>query len=161
MGQCEISSAISIVEIDPEEACGIHDLLRRLSSSDELGFPKVALRHYWAIWSVEKIKREARSKQSVFLVARRQEEPVGLLLGTAPEGGVGSIIWLLVVPQLRSQGIGSRLFLQACESYHKLGCHKVKLTVPGKCAVTFYEKQGMKAEGIHRDHWWHMDFWSI
>ncbi len=143
------------------DAPEVHAFLREHSADDVLGFPRPALDHYWAVWSCQAIKMQLVNPGSVMLAARQGGRLVGILLATPPEGGVGTVIWLLVASALRGKGIGSLLFSEACLCYRRLGCHKVKLTVPSAAAVAFYEKQGMKIEGAHPDHWWRMDFWSM
>ena len=126
-----------------------------------LGFPQEAIHHYQDGWTEEQIRQKAADPRQILLMATDSDAPIGLLLGTAPEGGVATIIWLLVDSDSRRQGIGGLLFREACREYKSMGCHKLKLTAPTKQAVAFYTKQGMACEGVHPDHWWRMDFWSM
>ena len=120
----------------------------------ELGFPKEASGFYLEQW-------KARKREGVALEARTGGRIVGVLVGARPEGGVGTIVWLVTSPAFRNRGIGAEMFRRACGWYREMGCHKLKLMAPVKKAVQFYEKQGMRIEGYHPRHWWDMDFWSL
>jgi ribosomal protein S18 acetylase RimI-like enzyme len=135
--------------------------LTGLAADERLGFPPEALDHYWEDWSVDAIQRRARNPNQVLLAARLGGELAGLLLGSVPEGGVATVVWLLVAEEFRRRGVGGGLFREACRRYRDMGCHKLRLTVPDRQTVRFYEKQGMRVEGFHPDHWWRLDFWSM
>jgi GNAT superfamily N-acetyltransferase len=111
-------------------------------------------------WNFESINRQIGSW--LFLVAADDANSInGLILGTSIEGGVGTIVWLLVDRNLQQKGLGTKLF-EAAKVWYKLkGAHKIKLTVPDKSTVGFYLKQGMTLEGEHLDHWWNHNFWSM
>lgn len=135
-------------------------MIERIALSD-LDFPEVSLQHYRQGLSDDEILRRIRDPRHVLLVARQDGGFAGLLVGTPPEGGVGTIIWLLVVPECRNEHIGGRLFEEACRRYKAMDCHKLKLTAPTQAARQFYEKQGMTVEGFHPDHWFHISLWSL
>jgi hypothetical protein len=48
----------------------------------------------------------------------------------------------------RGSGIGGRLFVEACNQYRSMGCHKIKLTAPTRDAVCFMEHQGWLSKDI-------------
>ena len=125
------------------------------------GFSQAALEQYNQRWTAETIAFAAEKKEGILLAAKETGEIIGLVMGTPPEGGVATIIWLLVSPDHIRKGIGRMLFLEACHQYRSIGCHKVKLTTTSRKAVGFYKTQGMQIEGYHPEHWWHMDFWSL
>jgi ribosomal protein S18 acetylase RimI-like enzyme len=152
--------SIDIRSIKPEDVETFRETLFLLSS-DDVGFPEEALQHYWKSWATDAITKAALDPKSVFLGAWEGGAMVGLLMGMAPEGGVGTVVWLLVSRANQRRGIGRRLFHEACRRYREMGSHKVKLTVPSRERATFYEKQGMQVEGFHMNHWWHMDMWSM
>ena len=81
--------------------------------------------------------------------------------GTAPEGGVATIIWLMVDPEFQNNKIGSALLTHAKNYYQSLGAHKLKLTVQDKRAASFYEREGLHVECMHQNHWWNLDFWAM
>ncbi|MBN8828229.1 MAG: GNAT family N-acetyltransferase [Sphingobacteriia bacterium] len=85
----------------------------------------------------------------------------GLILCTPQEGGVGTIIWLVVNNNCRHKGIGKNLFTMAEDHYKAIKCHKIKLTAPSEEVVNFYKKIGMQVEGFHPNHWYNKDFWSL
>jgi len=113
------------------------------------GFPQEALRYYKKTWNIERIYHGACSSEHAFLMAWDKNKIFGILLGSTPEGGVVTIIWLFVLPEHQRKGIGSKLFKEACHRYRQIGCHKIKLTVPNKEIIKFYKKQEMKVEGFH------------
>lgn len=121
--------------------------------------PSDAIQYYVNQWTAERLRGLADSW--VFLTAKQQSKIHGVVLGTPVEGGVATIIWVLVDQQLQNKGIGSLLFREACRVYEKKGAHKVKLTVPDEQTVNFYLKQGMILEGVHKNHWWKSDFWAM
>ncbi len=129
--------------------------------SKGLGFPEEALNHYKTIWKEDTFKKAVEKSTHVLLSAWEDEKIVGLLVGTPQEGGVGTIIWVLVADKYQRKGIGQSLFLEACRIYRDMKSHKVKLTVPQKETIQFYEKQGMQVEGFHLNHWWNMNVWSM
>lgn len=152
--------SFQIRHLNPEEAHLFVQELSRLAS-DGLGFPEEALEYYRKGWTVDVMQQRARDCRQVLLAAWQGDRVVGLLQGTAPEGGIGTIIWVLVDGEHQHHGVGRQLFDEACRRYRDIGAHKVKLTVPSQDTVPFYERQGMQVEGIHRDHWWRMDFWAM
>lgn len=121
--------------------------------------PQEAIENFATQWTVERLNDCAETW--VFLLARENGRTLGVILGTPPEGGVGTIVWVLVDSKLQKKGVGTALFSEACQIYRAKGAHKIKLTVPDEETVNFYLKQGMTLEGIHRKHWWNADFWSM
>lgn len=116
-------------------------------------FPKAAQDFYLAInW---------QTQRGLLTCAWQAEKIIGFVLGTLPEGGVGTIIWLIVDKQFQSKGIGKLLLDQAKTYYRNLGAHKIKLTVQSEKAIQFYLREGFEKEALHKKHWWQMDFWSM
>jgi GNAT superfamily N-acetyltransferase len=85
----------------------------------------------------------------------------GLLIASAPEAGVVTVIWVLVAPRTRSKGIGAALMHACAEQARRSGAHKIRLTVPGARARQFYRRLGMTEEGHFRRHWYGADFWQM
>ena len=111
-------------------------------------------------WSVEKLKDQ--KDNWIFLEAVDEKDIIiGILMGTPLEGGVGTIIWVLVDNNYQKKGIGRDLFQNAINLYKLKGGHKVKLTVPDEKTTDFYKKNGMRVEGFHSNHWWKQDFWAL
>lgn len=102
-----------------------------------------------------------RANNDLLLCAWVKNKLAGLVSGTAPEGGVGTIIWLMVDPEFQNNKIGSHLLHYAKEHYQHLGAHKLKLTVHDKRAASFYEREGLTVECLHQNHWWNLDFWEM
>lgn len=151
------------VEISPVKAREAHLVWPFVASiaREEMKFHDEILLHYRKLLTDEEIGRRSQDERHVLLAARRDGEMEGILIGTPPEGGVATILWLLVSAKCRREGIGKSLFEAGCRRFRSMGCHKVKLTAPTSDAVRFYEKQGMAVEGFHPNHWWHLDFWSM
>jgi GNAT superfamily N-acetyltransferase len=129
--------------------------------SDGLGFPEPALNYYRSIWNKEKISSDIDTNKNIYLTAWENKILNGILIGTQPEGGVATVVWVLVDRKMHKSGIGRLLFNEVCNYYRKTDCHKIKLTVPNEETTMFYEKIGMFLEGVHRNHWWGMDFWAM
>lgn len=149
---------MEITRISNNEAQLFSDHLQRLVL-ETIKLPDIAIRHYLKSWNTEKVINQLNDY--IFLLAKEENQVLGLVLGAPPEGGVGTIIWVLVDEKAQKKGVGKELFNQACNDYILKGAHKVKLTVPDEKTVEFYLKQGMITEGIHRNHWWNHDFWSM
>ena len=62
---------------------------------------------------------------------------VGVIISSGLEGGVSTIIWLLVDPRHRGLGIGLELINFFIGLQKDLGAHKIKLTVASKEAMNF------------------------
>lgn len=146
--------------LTPENADQFFNKMHSLAQK-ETPFPEAAIQYFDAMWSRDTIAEALRVGRHLFLTAWQDDEMVGILLGTSPEGGVGTVVWILIEPQCRGYGIGSQLLEEACTYYRRLGCHKMKLTIPKKDLLGFYEKWGMVLEGFHPNHWWNMDIWSL
>ncbi|CAN5375598.1 hypothetical protein BH09BAC3_BH09BAC3_13160 [soil metagenome] len=149
---------MEIKQVSTDEVGEFHSALSCLIRST-MQLPDVALDHYTHQWSELKLKTCLDSW--LFLVAKENDKIAGLVLATPVEGGVGTIIWLLVDSDVQKKGLGTSLFNEACKIYKSKGAHKLKLTVPDESTTSFYIKQGMILEGIHRKHWWKNDFWAM
>lgn len=123
--------------------------------------PLVAITSYSQAWSTARLSQRITAQNDLLCLAWDNDTPVGLVSGTPPEGGIGTIIWLLVDKSYRSHHIGTSLLNQACDYYRKLGCHKIKLTAPSQEAKNFYVGKGMIEEGFHKRHWYECDFWAL
>ncbi len=122
--------------------------------------PEAAKFHFKSQWNEESIRNQLG--KWLFLIAKDESGNInGVLLGSPPEGGVATIVWVLVDRITQNKGLGARLFEKARQIYKDKNVHKIKLTVPDEQTVKFYKKQGMVLEGIHRNHWWRHDFWSM
>lgn len=143
------------------EASLIRDFFISILSESFPMFSAEAMQAYTSSWNEEKLVARIERKSDLLILAWDNEVPVGLVSGSAPEGGVGTVIWLLVAAGCRGQNLGSQLLQHACEYYRSLGCHKLKLTAPSEKARDFYVKQGMIVEGFHPSHWWQADYWSL
>jgi GNAT superfamily N-acetyltransferase len=150
---------IEIREINLSDTESYLDSLRRLIDTT-INLPSKAKDSYKKQWNSDAIKKQFGN--SLFLIALDESNSiVGLILGTPSEGGVGTIIWVLVDKNQQHHGLGTKMFEQAKEWYIQKGAHKIKLTVPDKSTVSFYLKQGMIIEGEHPNHWWNNNFWSM
>lgn len=123
--------------------------------------PPQGLHAYKKSWTKQNILKRIRSNTDLLFLAWHKDKPIGLLSGSSPEGGVGTVIWMMVEEEHRNKKIGKRLLSYASQFYQGHGCHKIKLTAPSERAKDFYLKQGMVIEGVHPSHWWKIDFWSL
>lgn len=124
-------------------------------------FTKEAMDAYRANWQPERFASRLANERELILVAWDNNHPVGLIAGTSPEGGVGTIIWLITDKNHRGKQIGTRLLDAGRQHYHQFQCHKIKLTAPSEEARDFYLKNGMLQEGFHKAHWYGLDFWAL
>jgi GNAT superfamily N-acetyltransferase len=145
----------------PEDAPAVVALVHRLVKANFPMFPAAAIGYYLQAWENEKLAARIEAQADVLIVAFEQDTPMGLVSGTAPEGGVGTIVWLLVDNPVQGKGIGRAIFAEARKAYKTLGAHKIKLTAPSAEATLFYEHCGMKTEGHHVNHWWNVDFTAM
>lgn len=151
---------IELEIIEPQTAEGIWPLISEVVAKD-LSFPSKALEHFRQTFTDEELYKRIKCPNTPIFIASNNGRPAGVLLGSSPEGGIGTIIWLIVSNETRGLGLGKGLFKQACKAYKSMGCHKIKLTATTLDAVKFYEKLGMSVEGRHLCHWWRLDFWSL
>ena len=145
--------------LNSSNAPDVWGLISEVASLD-LSFPAKALGYFGKMFDVSSGELNEKTQPPMF-IAKEGLGINGVLVGAGVEGGVGTIIWLVVSPVCRGKGIGKALFERACDEYRSLGAHKVKLTVPTQEAVKFYENMGMEVEGYHPAHWWGLDFWSL
>lgn len=130
-------------------------------ASNELQFPDLAIKHFRTQITDEALILKNDDNNTPYFLACDGDQLAGVLLGTAIEGGVATITWLILAPEYRRQGIGKELFDKACAFYQKRGAHKIKLTASTISAVKFYKRIGMEEEGILFNHWWNIDFTSL
>lgn len=145
-----------VSELDQVQA-----LFQRILSTSFPMFPASAIESYQQNWTLSKLRERVAEKRDLFKCIWLDGKPVAILSGTAPEGGVATIIWLLVAEEYRQRALGTVLLDAAIEHYRSLGCHKIKLTVPSDRARHFYLRHGMKEEGYHPNHWWNVSFWAL
>jgi len=141
---------IKIKKINKRDYKEILHILHKVAV-EELNFPKSSMSSYRKLFSKKIIGYKVLYKKNI----------CGFIIGTSPEGGVGTIIWLILKKEFRGKKLGKLLFERIKQYYKSKNCHKIKLTVPTRKALKFYKRMGMKVEGFHRKHWWKMDFWSL
>jgi len=124
-------------------------------------FPPNAVESYLEPWTREAVVSRLTHGTDLLIAAFAAGEIVGLVSGNAPEGGVGTIVWLLVDARWRGHEVGRALYDAACHAYRDVGAHKMKLTAPSERAKRFYERCGMRVEGTHPKHWYNVDFYSL
>lgn len=124
-------------------------------------FPDLAQRHYSKAWQDVELARRIEAANDLLICAWSNDSIVGLVSGTAPEGGVGTIIWLAVAKSHQNRQIGAQLLSLAIEHYRQAGAHKIKLTVHDQKAVDFYVREKLVVEALHHNHWWNLNFWSM
>ncbi len=123
--------------------------------------PKEAHFHFQAPWKIDKLIPRLENPSGLLICAWENDQIIGLVYGTGPEGGVGTIIWLMVHPDYQNQHIGKELLSQAKSHYKNQNAHKIKLTVHDERAMKFYERENFIKEALHKKHWWELDFWAL
>lgn len=124
-------------------------------------FPNAAQLHYSKAWQSVELTRRIEAANDLLLCAWSNDSIAGLISGTAPEGGVGTIVWLTVEKNHQNRRIGAQLLSMAKEHYRQTGAHKIKLTVHDQKAVDFYIREKLVVEALHHNHWWNLNFWSM
>lgn len=152
--QMNMIDILPILPVELEDASRLIDAV----AQGEIGMPPAAFDGYRDL--IESAVKNPTGT-NLFLGSRHNSSISGVLLCTRPEGGVATIIWLIVSPRHRGLGHGAALFHKACTWAKGCGGHKIKLTASSRKAVRFYEHLGMTVEGFHRSHWWKLDFWSL
>ncbi len=142
---------IGIVPLGSQDLPQAIELIVKVARED-MGFPEEAVRHFRA---------SINTPPHTIIGAKIHDEVVGVIVCLPPEGGVMTVQWLVVSRGFRGQGVGTRLFDEACRLAIRSGCHKIKLTVTTPESVDFYRHRGMTIEGVFKDHWWHLDFWAM
>ncbi|MGE0932120.1 GNAT family N-acetyltransferase [Peijinzhouia sedimentorum] len=150
---------MKITELTADSAGQFLEKLNQLIM-ETVNMPIKAKHHFQNQWTEASLT--AQIGNWIFLSAKNEQDEIsGLLLGTPCEGGVGTIVWVLVESKKQKMGLGKQLFDKAVDIYKEKGAHKIKLTVPEEKTVEFYKKQGMRLEGHHPNHWWNHEFWSM
>lgn len=90
---------------------------------------------------------------AVLFVVQAENRIVGSL-SSQVQNGVADL-GMLLLPEFRGRGIGSRLVERCIEWCRVQGCHKITLGVwpHNKAAIRLYEKFGFEQEGYRRRHW--------
>ncbi|MBO6556827.1 MAG: GNAT family N-acetyltransferase [Pseudomonadales bacterium] len=127
---------------------------------ESIELPEKALTHYAHQFNEQQVAE--LSELWLFLVCVSETGEIeGLILGSPQEGGVATIVWLLVSKNSQGLGLGKKLFANACDHYRRKGAHKLKLTTSEETTTNYYKTLGMRLEGIHKNHWWEHDFWAM
>lgn len=146
--------------LKPEDSSAVLALFDQLYGA-YLPFPPDGVAYFNSTFTSDNLLKICERPGAILKGIWRNDELVAFLQGAPPEGGVGTIVWLVVSPNWQKMGLGEKLFACACKHYREIGAHKLKLTAPTDKAVNFYKRIGMTQEGFHPSHWWKMDFWSL
>ena len=148
-------SEISIVDILPEMAPEASSFYQdRLDDTFSKTFPPEAITKYRTDYRSVNLVQHIESDARVNLAAVMENRIVGIMFGSHINGGVASVIWIAVHPEVQGKGVGRSLMEGAFRKYTALGAHKLVLYTETDEAKTFYEKIGMSVEGVHPSHWW-------
>ena len=96
-------------------------------AKDNIGFPTFALKYFSKKFTENEFSPLVFNDQIPTLIVQQHNKIIGVLIGAAGEGGVGSIIWLVVEPHHHGKGTGKALFNEACAIFRAHRCHKIKL----------------------------------
>lgn len=123
---------------------------------------KQAIQQYIQNWSIKTLNELVNhEKTHLSCVKNERDKVLGALVGSLSDGGVATIIWLMVEPDHQRSGLGSNLMRSACVHYKQIGCHKLRLFASSSEAKRFYMNFGMEVEGFHPNHWWGDDYYSL
>lgn len=139
----------------------VSDFFNTLLNENFPIFNSEVIQAYTQNWKHDKLVLRIANKNELLEIVYEHDEMIGLIAGGAPEGGVGTIIWLIIKTEYQGRKLGQQLLNKARLHYINLNCHKIKLTAPTESARDFYLKQGMELEGFHKAHWYKLDFWAF
>jgi ribosomal protein S18 acetylase RimI-like enzyme len=146
---------IQIVDISGELISEASSFFQdRLKDTFSLTFPSEAINKYRDDFRVESIVQYIRAGDRIYVAAIMQNSIVGIMFGSHINGGVASVIWLAVHPEIQGKGIGRKLMKVTFRKYKAMGAHKLVLYTETDEARDFYENIGMSIEGVHPKHWW-------
>src|SRR5258705_4668971 len=102
---------MEIIKVTQEDINVYLDILKQLIKTT-INLPPPAITFFCNQWTEERISDNIDIW--LYLMAKDNNKTDGILLGAPVEGGVGTIIWVLVDKQSQNKGIGSLLFKEAC-----------------------------------------------
>jgi GNAT superfamily N-acetyltransferase len=88
------------------------------------------------------------------------QKTVGFLVADVPYGGVAFCRWLGVLKEYQKKGVGKRLVEEWVKWAKKNRCHRV-LAASVTAAVGFYEKCGLKKEGLTNKGYFGVDQYRV
>jgi GNAT superfamily N-acetyltransferase len=91
-------------------------------------------------------KAQGRFDPSHWWLARRNDEPVGVMMIAEPDGGIWEVAYMGVIPEARRQGVGRELLLHVLCEARAGGIHQVILSVDDRNlrARQLYETTGFQ-----------------
>ena len=98
-------------------------------------------------WNRVYYKNKLHNKNRIMFGAFKKTVLVGILDAEHPFGGVSMGSWLIVNPQFKRKGIGTRLLRRWQKEISKRGGHMLYLYSPRR-NVTFYKKIGFTKAGF-------------
>jgi GNAT superfamily N-acetyltransferase len=110
---------------------------------------------------IQQINSKFYFHNKIFVIAMFESVIVGLAIATKPEGGVGTILWLIVKKSHYKKGIGTILIKKIIKEYKNNKAHKIKITTPIKKNINFYKKFSFEIECYLKKHWWKKNFWQL
>jgi ribosomal-protein-alanine N-acetyltransferase len=105
-------------------------------------------------WGTESYKSELAKKENLFYVAGSEEKVVGFVLASLITPDV-EIFNIAVLPDLRKQGIGRKLFETILQAAADRGCRECWLEVreSNQAARRFYEKLSFQIIGRRKNYY--------
>ena len=99
------------------------------------------------------LKASLESDNAVLFVAEDNGRIIGNI-GSTNYNGLADL-GMLLLPEYRGRGIGSKLVEHLIQWCRKQGCHKISLEVwpHNRAAIQLYEKFGFQREGLKRHHY--------
>jgi ribosomal protein S18 acetylase RimI-like enzyme len=100
---------------------------------------------------LDKVKK---GKLGIIVVKDDQQKLSGFLVFEPDIGGVIFLNWVVVVKEVRGQGLGRRLIEEWEKGVKQSSFHKLVVSTTDKNNLGFYQKLGYKLEGVlKKDHW--------
>ncbi|MDQ4122024.1 MAG: ribosomal protein S18-alanine N-acetyltransferase [Acidobacteriota bacterium] len=105
-------------------------------------------------WGTESYKYELQKKESLFFIARSEGKVIGFVFARLIKPEI-EILNIAILPELRKQGVGRKLFEKILELAEQIGCSECWLEVreSNLVAQRFYEKLGFQNIGRRKNYY--------
>lgn len=158
---------VAVFPVATQRAEPVAVWFRAMLESAFAHLPPDARAMHAASWTPEALARQIAAADRPLLEAGPAPDspdsaaPAGILFGSRPEGGIGTLVWLAVDPQHRGRGIGGALVDGFATWCRAAGCHKLRVFMTEQPLVGFYRRHGFHCAAFHDAHWWGLDHWEM
>lgn len=138
---------IRIEKLRKRDLPGFYKLFKKALFEDFKEYSPEVAEYQWRRHRKNYLLKAVKTGEETVFVAKIQEKIVAILVADRPLGGVANCGWLIVAPEFRSKGLGTRM-LEFWEKWAKKAkCHMLTLTSDAR-NLKFYEKRGFKEYGF-------------